>query len=82
MGELIIQILDRLTGPEFVAALSGFFLAVAAILRALGEVFIQIGQIGKFKDEEDWFDSAGAFFRNLALGFGKILAWFGIGNKK
>lgn len=72
------EILNLLKSPEFYAVA----LALVAALRVIGDLFIAIGNLGKLKDKEDWFDSAGAFIRNIANRIGKGLAWLGIGNKK
>ena len=82
MCNLIIQFLDKLAGPELIAVIAAFLVSVVGVLRALGEVFIALGNFGGQADKENWLDSAGAFFRKLSMGLGKCLAWFGIGNKK
>jgi len=82
MGELIVAFLDKLTSVEFVLALTSFALSLVTALRLLGEVFMALGKLGKQAEKENWLDSAGAFFRSLSTGLGKLLAWFGIGNKK
>lgn len=81
MGELIIELISGLTNAELIASLVALLVGVQTVIRLTGEFFIQIGQFGKLADKEDWFDSAGAFLRNLSQSCGQILAWFGIGNK-
>jgi|GEM_PF-1663689 len=72
------EVLNMLKSPEFYAVVA----ALVVALRGLGELFIAIGQVGKLKEKEDWFDSAGAFLRNSANKIGKAMAWLGVGNKK
>jgi len=81
MGELIIQLIEGMTNAELIASFVALLVGVQTAIRLLGEFFIQVGQFGKLADKEDWFDGAGAFLRNLTEKFGKLLAWFGVGNK-
>jgi len=82
MGELIVQLAEKFSSPALIAALVALCLAIVSVLRVAGEFFIQLGQFGKQAEKENWLDSTGAFLRKASEGFGKILAWFGIGNKK
>lgn len=80
MGELIVQLIQGMTNAELVASFVALLVGVQTAIRLVGEFFIQLGQFGKLADKEDWFDSAGAFLRNLTEKFGQFLAWFGVGN--
>jgi len=82
MGELIVQLIEGMTNAELIATLGAFLIAIQAVIRALGEFFLEVGKFGKLSEKEDFFDSAGAVLRSLATTIGSGLAWFGIGNKK
>ncbi|GAG99442.1 unnamed protein product [marine sediment metagenome] len=71
---------------EFNGNLAIFIAVVLAILaaaRLVGELFIKIGNMGKFAaSDNDWFDSAGAVIMHCVETVGKFLAYFGVGNKQ
>ena len=83
MGELIVQLLEKVSNPALIAAIIALILAFQAIVRALGEVMIAIGKSGKFKNQDDdFFDKYGSKVRKLTVLIGKGVAWLGIGNKQ
>ena len=82
MGEIIINLIESLTGAKLVASLIAVLVAVQGGIRLLGDFFIRLGEFGKFADSEDWMDSTGAFLRKLSASVGSALSWFGAGNKK
>ena len=70
---------DAITNPAAIAV----FVALMGVLSALGKLFIKIGSLGKYAaDDNDWFDSIGAFLMNLVDSAGKIMAFLGIGNNQ
>lgn len=73
------ELLQWLQQPENIAILAGIFLAFAAALRGLGELFIAIG---KLNSKPDKWDSFGSALANLSIKFGKLLTYIGIGNKQ
>jgi len=73
------ELLQWLQQPENIAILAGIFLAFAAALRGLGELFIAIG---KLNPKHDKWDSFGSELANLSIKFGKLLTYIGIGNKQ
>ena len=69
---------DAITNPAAIAV----FIAFMGVLTALGKLFIKIGNTGKYAaDNNDWFDSIGAFLTNLADTAGRAMAFLGIGNQ-
>jgi hypothetical protein len=74
--------------PEFIDLFTsyqavGILLAVLGVLRALGVLFIKIGNLGKYAAQDnDWFDSTGAFLMKLVEGLGKVLSYLGVGNRQ
>ena len=69
------NLIKYLSDPVFYA----IALAVLGVMKAVGEL---LEKIGKAKEGEDWFDSAGAFILKLVGSIGKLLNFFGIGNKQ
>ena len=70
---------DLLSSPSFWVAV-GLFMGA---LKAVGELCIKLGNMGKYAaDDQDWFDSIGAFLKKASDGLGKILAFFGPGNRQ
>ena len=82
MGEIIISLLEKLTGVELIASLTALLVAIQTLVRLLGEFFTKLGQFGKFADDEGWMDSFGSFLRSVSTWIGSGVSWFGIGNKK
>jgi len=73
------ELIAWLQQPENIAALCAVFVAIAAAIRGLGELFLAIGKLNK---EPDKWDSIGAALCNVSTKIGKLLTWFGIGNKQ
>lgn len=73
------ELIQWLQQPENIAALTAIFLAFAAAIRGLGELFIAIG---KLNPKPDKWDSFGSVLLNLSTKFGKLLTFIGIGNKQ
>lgn len=68
--------------PGSMVAIGAVILAGLVVLRAIGELFIKIGNLGKYAAKDnDWFDSAGAFLLHIVDGLGRIFAFVGIGNR-
>ena len=73
------NLLDTLTSPSAIVLI----VAALAAARAVGELLIKIGNSGKYAaDDNDAFDSVGAFLMKGVEGAGKLLAFFGIGNRQ
>jgi len=68
-------LIKYLSDPAFYA----IALAVLAVMKGIGELF---EKIGKAKEGDDWFDSAGTFLLKLTGSIGKLFNFFGIGNKQ
>lgn len=73
------ELIDYLRQPENLAMIAAAFVALAAAIRGLGELFLAIGKLNK---EPDRWDSFGKTLCNLSTKIGKLLAFFGIGNKQ
>lgn len=75
--------LEIFSNPVSAGIAVAIILAVLAIMRAAGELLIKIGNLGKYAaTENDWFDSIGAFLLHVADAAGKLLAFFGVGNRR
>lgn len=73
------NLFDTLTSPAAIAVI----VAALATMRGLGDLLIKVGNSGKYAAQDnDWFDSAGAFLKNLTNTAGKILSFIGIGNRQ
>ncbi|MDD5062969.1 MAG: hypothetical protein PHC43_00885 [Candidatus Marinimicrobia bacterium] len=75
MKELITWLQD----PVNMAILGAIFLALAGAIRGAGELFIAIGNLNKKPDK---WDSLGAALLNISTKIGKLITWFGIGNRQ
>ncbi len=73
------NIIDTLTSPAILVILA----ALLAAMKAVGELLIKLGNLGKWAAKDnDPLDSVGAFLMNLVDGLGKVLAFFAPGNRQ
>lgn len=73
------ELINYLKQPENLALIAAAFVAIAAGIRGLGEMFLAIGRLNK---QPDRWDSIGKTLCNISAGIGKFLAFIGIGNKQ
>ena len=69
------KVLQLFADPANIAII----VAGLAVLRGVGELF---EQIGKKHEGDDWFDSAGSTILKFVGSVGKLLSYFGVGNKQ
>lgn len=71
----MLELLSFLKQPEFYAVL----IALLAALRGIGELF---EALGKFIEGKDFFERTAPWIKKVVAGLGKVLNYFGIGNKQ
>lgn len=75
--------MDIFNDPVLMAKVGAIALLILGLLRIVGQGFIRLGNTGKYAaNDNDWFDSIGAFIMNIVAWLGKVMAFFGLGNRK
>ncbi len=73
------NIFDIFTNPAVLVIIAAFL----GVLKAVGELLIKLGNMGRFAAKDnDPLDSMGAFCLCLVDGLGKLLAFFAPGNRQ
>lgn len=74
---------EFLNDPAQLAVLGAIVLGLLGVLRAVGDLLINIGNTGKHAaNNNDWFDSTGALLHHAADFIGRAMSFIGIGNRQ